>query len=163
MSALDPQALRKAFAAHPSGVVAVCATVGGERVGMAMSSFVPVSLSPPLVAVCVQATSSTWPLLARSPRLGVSVLAGHHAGAVRTLARKSGDRFEGVATWRGARGALYVEGSPLALEVSVHQTVQAGDHRVVLLAVHAVAGNGHVPPIVFHGSVLRTLGATSVA
>lgn len=70
MSALDGTALREAFAHVPSGVVAICADVDGERVGMAASTFVPVSLDPPLVSFCVQHTSTTWPRLSVLPHLG---------------------------------------------------------------------------------------------
>ena len=59
----DSTALRQAFGHIPSGVVAVCGYTGSERIGMAVSTFVPVSLDPPLVAFCVQTTSTTWPRL----------------------------------------------------------------------------------------------------
>ncbi|WP_041452215.1 flavin reductase family protein [Hoyosella subflava] len=155
--ALDPQALRGAFALHPSGVVAVCAIAAGERVGMAVSSFVPVSLEPALVAICIHNTSSTWPKLLCSEELGISVLGAGHAGAARTLASRSSDRFDGVETEPGPAGALFIAGSPMTLQVSVHDIVAAGDHQLVLLAVRdATVRDGHAP-LVFHRSELRPL------
>ena len=59
----DGDGLRRAFANFPSGVVAVCAEVDGVPHGLAVSTFVPVSLDPPLVSFCVQNSSSTWPRL----------------------------------------------------------------------------------------------------
>ena len=73
---VDKASLREAFGHFPSGVVAVCADVDGERIGMAASTFVPVSLEPPLVAFCVQNTSTTWPKLADLEHVGISVLGG---------------------------------------------------------------------------------------
>src|SRR5690606_13074244 len=66
--------LRRVYGAYPTGVTAVAGLVGGRPVGIAASSFVPVSLTPPLVSVCVAHTSTTWPLLRDLPRIGISVL-----------------------------------------------------------------------------------------
>ena len=51
---LSPASLREAFGHFPSGVIAIAAEVDGIRVGLAASTFVPVSLDPPLVSFCVQ-------------------------------------------------------------------------------------------------------------
>ena len=67
----SPAALRRAFSCFPSGVVAVCAHEGGSAfLGMAASSFSTVSLDPPLVSVCVQNTSTTWPRLRARATVG---------------------------------------------------------------------------------------------
>ena len=83
---LSPAALREAFGHFPSGVIAIAAEVDGVRVGLAASTFVPVSLDPPLVAFCVQNSSETWPKLKDLPALGISVLGESHDQAARTLA-----------------------------------------------------------------------------
>ena len=95
---LSPTTLREAFGHFPSGVIAIAAEVGGTRVGLAASTFVPVSLDPPLVSFCVQNTSETWPKLKDLPYLGISVLGEAHDEAARTLAAKTGDRFAGLET-----------------------------------------------------------------
>ncbi|NEW58792.1 flavin reductase family protein [Nocardia cyriacigeorgica] len=74
-SPADGAGLRREFANFPSGVVAVCARVDGVPHGMAVATFVPVSLDLPLVSFCVQNTSSTWPRLTTASRLGLSLLA----------------------------------------------------------------------------------------
>jgi flavin reductase (DIM6/NTAB) family NADH-FMN oxidoreductase RutF len=148
--------LRSAFGQFPSGVVAVCAEIDGVRVGLAASSFVAVSLDPPLAAFCIQHTSSTWPLLRAANRLGISVLGEEHESAVRTLAAKTGDRFAGLRTF-GA-GALFIEGATAHFDVTVHEEVPAGDHAIVLLRVNEAVVRPDAAPIVFHGSTLRRLG-----
>ena len=60
-SELTPASLREAFGHFPSGVIAIAAEVDGVRAGLAASTFVPVSLNPPLVSFCVQTPSETWP------------------------------------------------------------------------------------------------------
>src|SRR5689334_21946313 len=82
---LDDATLRRVFGCFPSGVIAVCASVDGEPLGMAASSFTTVSVAPPLVSICVQNSSTTWPRLRRRERLGISVLAEHHGDACLSL------------------------------------------------------------------------------
>ncbi|GAA2897887.1 flavin reductase family protein [Pseudonocardia halophobica] len=153
----DPGALRRTFACFPSGVVAVSALIDGVPVGMAASSFTSVSVDPPLVSVCVQDTSETWPRLRDRPRLGVSVLAEGHDETCRSLSRKHGDRFAGVDWEQTGHGAVVVHGSTAWLDCSVHAEVPAGDHGIVLLEIHGMKDSPDVPPLVFHGSRFRKL------
>ena len=44
---LSPTSLREAFGHFPAGVIAIAAEVDGVKVGLAASTFVPVSLDPP--------------------------------------------------------------------------------------------------------------------
>ncbi len=154
MSAAAPlahDALRAAFACFPSGVAAVCALADGVPVGMAVSSFTSVSLDPPLVSVCVQKSSATWPVLRTCPVLGISVLAEHQGHAGTSLARKTGDRFRGVHWRADERGAVVVENSAARFVTSIHREVEAGDHDLVLLAVESLE-SAVALPLVFHGS-----------
>jgi flavin reductase (DIM6/NTAB) family NADH-FMN oxidoreductase RutF len=138
-------------------VVAICAERDGERVGMAASTFVPVSLDPPLVAFCVQNFSMTWPRLATMPHLGLSVLGEAHDSAARVLAAKTGDRFEGLRTRTSDTGAVFLEDTGLWLDCSVTEQVLAGDHAIVVMTVNGLIMRPEVAPIVFHRSTFRRL------
>jgi flavin reductase (DIM6/NTAB) family NADH-FMN oxidoreductase RutF len=144
--------LRRAFGSFPSGVAAVCARVDKVPVGMAASSFTSVSVDPPLVSVCIQKTSSTWPVLRECARLGLSVLAENHDQAVRQLASKDGDRFAGVEWDAGPCDSLFIRGSSAWMEVSLFEEVPAGDHIIALLEVHGLDTAEHTLPLIFHGS-----------
>src|SRR6185295_6639944 len=131
-SDLSPTSLREAFGHFPAGVIAIAAEVDGIRVGLAASTFVPVSLDPPLVSFCVQNTSETWPKLKPLPSLGISVLGEAHDEAARTLAAKTGDRFAGLETVSRESGAVFVAGTSVWLESAIEQLVPAGDHTIVI-------------------------------
>ncbi|MEU0497278.1 flavin reductase family protein [Mycobacterium sp. NPDC006124] len=156
---LSPTSLREAFGHFPTGVIAIAAEVDGVRVGLAASTFVPVSLDPPLVSFCVQNTSTTWPKLKDLPFLGISVLGEAHDTAAKTLAAKTGDRFAGLETATSDRGALFIHGTSVWLESAIEQEVLAGDHTIVVLRVHDITIHDGVAPIVFHRSAFRRLGA----
>ena len=155
---LTPSSLREAFGHFPSGVVAIAAEIAGVREGLAASTFVPVSLEPPLVSFCVQNTSMTWPKLQTVPLLGISVLGEAHDDAVRTLAAKTGDRFAGLETVSRETGAVFIKGTGLWLESAIEQMIPAGDHTIVVLRVSEVTVDAGVAPIVFHRSAFRRLG-----
>lgn len=155
---LTPLSLREAFGHFPSGVVAIAAEVDGAREGLAASTFVPVSLEPPLVSFCVQNTSTTWPKLKGVPTLGISVLGETHDEAARTLAAKTGDRFAGLETVSSETGAVFIKGTALWLESAIEQMIPAGDHTIVVLRVSEVTVDAEVTPIVFHRSAFRRLG-----
>ncbi|WP_410631292.1 flavin reductase family protein [Amycolatopsis sp. cmx-4-83] len=160
MIALQPvtseSRLREAFGCFPSGVTAVCALIDGVPHGMAASSFTSVSLAPPLVSLCIQRTSSTWPRL-RDRRLGLSVLAEGQDDACRRLSSR-GDRFRGIPWQPGPDGGVFITGSSALLECSLEEEVPAGDHLIALLRIHGLH-TAETPPLVFHGSRFRRLAA----
>lgn len=153
----DSRTLRNAFGCYPTGVTAICAMIDGEPVGMAVSSFVSVSLDPSLVLICIQTTSTTWEKLKHVRRIGVSVLGEEQHRACSQLAAKSGDRFAGLDWLSTAGGAVLLEESAVSLECTIGETIVAGDHFLVLLKVEELNFQPRVNPLVFHGSRFRKL------
>jgi len=148
---LDPTALRQAFGIFPTGVVAVAALVDGEPVGLAASSFTSVSLDPPLVSFSVANTSKTWPDLRRAAHLGVTILAEQHGEVCRQLAGPVAERFESLVVSVSDDGALTLDEGLAQFDCTIHREVDAGDHVIVLLQLHAVE-QSHGQPLVFHRS-----------
>ncbi|GAB2742185.1 flavin reductase family protein [Salinifilum aidingensis] len=156
--AVDETGLRTAFGRFPSGVTAVSALDGrGAPIGIAASAFVPVSLDPPLVGLCVQHTSTTWPDLQLRPRIGLSVLGDSQNRACRQLAARSGDRFAGLSWQATDDGAVLLHGATTWLDCAVESTVSAGDHEVVLFRVHRQCVHPQHGPLVFHASSFHAL------
>lgn len=153
---LDPRALRDAFGVFPSGVVAVAAEVDGELTGLAASSFTSVSVDPPLVSFSIARTSKTWPDLRRAAHLGVTILAEHHGELCRQLAGPVERRFDGVALQVTPEGAVTLDEGVGRFDCTVHSEVDAGDHLIILLRLHAVA-HDLGQPLVFHRSAFGRL------
>ncbi len=153
----DPAHLRRVYGAFPTGVTAVAALVDGRPTGLAASSFTTVSLEPALVSVCVAHTSTTWPSLQTAPRLGISILSAGQGAIVRRLAARNVDRFAGVPFRTTQDGAILLDGASGWLEVSIDQQVRAGDHDIIVLAVHELNAEQGIGPLVFHASTFRNL------
>jgi flavin reductase (DIM6/NTAB) family NADH-FMN oxidoreductase RutF len=154
---LDPKRLREAFGVFPSGVVAVAAEVDGEHVGLAASSFTSVSLEPALVSFSVANSSKTWPALRRAGHLGLTILADHHGEVCRQLAGPVEARFEDLAVTTTGDGAVTLDDGLARFDCTVYREVEAGDHTIVLLELHAVetvpfSGTDASLPLVFHRS-----------
>jgi flavin reductase (DIM6/NTAB) family NADH-FMN oxidoreductase RutF len=147
-----PDTLRKVFSAFPSGVVSVAAHIDGAPVGLAASSFTSVSLEPALVSLSLANSSSTWPVLRRADRLGLSVLAAHHDLVCRQLAGPAESRFDGLGLRTSDTGAVLLADAVASFECSVAQEIPAGDHTIVLLRLHEIQDSGSSSPLVFHRS-----------
>jgi len=158
---LDPALLRAAFGTFPSGVVAVAAEVDQDLVGLAASSFTSVSIDPPLVSVSVARTSKTWPTLRRAARLGLTVLADHHGEVCRQLAGPVDRRFDGVAISATPHGAVTLDDGLARFDCSIYREIEAGDHVVVLLQLHAVDHADTSSPLIFHRSGFGRLAASA--
>jgi flavin reductase (DIM6/NTAB) family NADH-FMN oxidoreductase RutF len=157
---LDPDRLRRAFGIFPSGVVAVAARVEGRVLGLAASSFTSVSLDPPLVSINLAVSSKTWPDLRRADHLGVTILADHHDVVCRQLAGPVDQRFDGIPHTVAAGGAVTLDEGLAQFDCTVYREVDAGDHILVLLELHAVRHVEHSAagtPLVFHRSAFGKL------
>lgn len=157
---LDPVRLRQAFGVFPTGVVAVAAEVDGVLVGLAASSFSSVSLEPPLISFSIAAASKTWPDLRRADHVGVTILSSEHGQVARQLAGPVEYRFDDVAIGITRSGAVTIDGGIAFFDTTIYREVEAGDHTIVLLELHAV-GHPTSPepggPLVFHRSGFGSL------
>lgn len=153
---LDPAVLRHAFGTFPTGVVCVAALVEGMPVGLAASSFTSVSLEPPLVSFAIARTSKTWPDLRRATHVGVTILAEHHGAVCRQLAGEPAERFDGLAVSISEDGALTLDEGLARFDCTMYREVEAGDHLIVLLRLHAVE-HAAGQPLVFHRSAFGRL------
>ena len=135
--------LAEALSLLASGVTLVMVADGRDDIGVTVSAFCPVSLSPALVMVSLIAGSYPAEVLGRVDRFAVVLLtAGQRALAGRfAVAGRPGARLllEGIAHRRGElSGALIPGGGLAALECEVTRRLPAGDHMLALARVLAV-------------------------
>jgi len=135
----DPEAraaartFRDVLGCFASGITVVTTMSGGQPVGMTCQSFSSVSLEPPLVLFVPAKTSRAWPLIQRSGKFCVNVLAADQEHVSAQMATKGADKFAGV-DWHPATatGSPVIEGSLAHLDCTIHQVHEAGDHYVVI-------------------------------
>lgn len=128
----------------------------GEPAGMTATAFTSVSVSPPMVLVCVNAAAHTRRAIDRYTRFAVNVLAASQQSVAQRFASSGGDKFEGVRWHPGATGVPLLNGALATVECRVAQTVEAGTHLIyigVVLAGSSATGE----PLVYHEGSYRRL------
>jgi len=147
---IDPETYRELMAGFPSGVTVVTATdTGGRPVGLTVSAFCAVSLNPPLVLACVDNSSNTLPVIERTGRFVVNILAHGRGAIAKRFASKDDDKFTGIEYVPRPYGPVLVRDAAAHIGCSVHSQVSAGDHQVFLGRVHEGVIH-HERPLVYH-------------
>lgn len=159
MSSVEAQLFRHVLGHLPTGACVVT-TIGpsGHPLGLACNSFTSVSLSPPLVSFCPAKSSTTWPLMRPSGGFAVNVLSECQYDMCRQFSRRGVDRFAGVEWHESSRGNPLLDGALAWLDCEMVDEHDAGDHTIVVAAVHALDSPGTAGPlVVFRGRYGRLL------
>lgn len=150
--------LRRTFSHYPAGVVALIAEHDGLHSLVASTFTVGISAEPPLVSLAIQRTSSSWPVLRTAERIGISVFAADQEVLCRQLAGRDREhRFVDVPIRSTGTSARFVAGAAMWFECALWSEVDAGDHTIALLEVHALGADHDTEPLVFHASAFRGL------
>ncbi|WP_254552509.1 flavin reductase family protein [Kitasatospora sp. MMS16-BH015] len=165
----SPDEFRAALSQLASGVALVTAhdpeegAEGGDA-GMTATSFLSVSLEPPLVLISVREDSRMDEILGRVDSWAVSLLGEEQRALASRFAMKGrlSDRllFADTPHTRGPHtGAPLVEGALATVECRTEQRIPAGDHVLVLGRVleARVPGPADRPLLYFRGGY-RQLG-----
>lgn len=145
-----------------TGVTVVTTTDAGARpFGLAVNAYASVSLDPPLVLVCVQKTSTTYPSLFRSGHLGISILGCDQRNVLDVFATKSDDKFANFPWHSAPAGSPLIDGSAACMEAEIKERFQAKTHTVFMAKVTHVEVSESEPMIYKGGQVFdsRTLTA----
>lgn len=138
MTPLDPRELRSAFGAFMTGVTVVTARdKNGAPVGFTANSFTSVSLDPPLVLVCLANSSQNYGTLVQADGFAVNILAEAQVEVSNTFARPVADRFASIGWRDGPQGSPILDDVSAWFDCSMHKTVDAGDHVILIGQVEA--------------------------
>jgi flavin reductase (DIM6/NTAB) family NADH-FMN oxidoreductase RutF len=155
---IDADTYRQTCAQFATGVaVATVRATDGAPHGLTISSFTAVSISPPLILICIDFAGQALDHFRRGPYFAVSVLTDSQRELAVTFAEKPEGRFEGVAWRPGETGAPLLEGALSTIECRVEQVLDVGDHAVVFgEVVRAECHDGR--PLLYFNREYRALG-----
>jgi flavin reductase (DIM6/NTAB) family NADH-FMN oxidoreductase RutF len=148
-----PEQFRAALGQWPSGVSVVTSRAGGVPVGMTVSAFFSVSVTPPLVAVCLDKESATLEAISINRRFAVNVLSAEQSAlSDRFALAPELTRFDAVTLLDtpGATSPL-LAGAIVNLDCEVDATHGAGDHVLCVGRVLLALAHGG-EPLLFHAS-----------
>jgi flavin reductase (DIM6/NTAB) family NADH-FMN oxidoreductase RutF/DNA-binding GntR family transcriptional regulator len=143
-AAFDGTVFRRVISNFMSGVVVITTTHDGVPHGMTVSAVSSLSLDPPMLLVCLNASSATQEAVRAAGRFAVNILAEHQGHVAEQFARPGAeDKFTGLALRDGSTGVPVLPGALATVECRVVEVVSGGTHRVFLAeAVHAEATEG---------------------
>ncbi len=155
---VDAESFKQALASWASGVTIITSRHADHVHGMTVSAFCSVSLSPPLVMVCLDKASNTLELVEAAKVFSVNVLAqGQEELSHRFASEEHEDvRFEGLDCEQGANGCPHIPGAVSTMDCRVVDTLDAGDHVIYIGEVDAAQFTDRLP-LVYLRAAYRSL------
>jgi flavin reductase (DIM6/NTAB) family NADH-FMN oxidoreductase RutF len=131
----------------------------GHPVGMTASSLASVSLTPPLVSVCVDVSADMHRALSSSGDFVINILAAGQVELSHRFARlPAEERFQGVRWRETADGLIVLAGVLAHIECDRFADFPLGDHTLFVGRVTGGAATEAEPLLYFrgdYGSLLR--------
>src|SRR5262245_44228566 len=95
--AFDPKELRRVMGCFATGVTVVTTRdAEGRPYGLTANAVTSVSLSPPLLLVCIDRKSESFPHFVNSGVFAINILAEHQEELSRRFATTGGEKFAGL-------------------------------------------------------------------
>ncbi len=148
MPAVTDEGFKQTLRRFASGVTIVTMRQGEDIHGITVSAFMSVSLTPPLVQVCISKTAKSHAKLESTEKYGVSILAqgqervsNHFAGWDDDL-KPEFDDLDGFPVIKGALGQMLCQ--------TVNK-VDAGDHTIFIGQIEQINWQEGLPLIYFNG------------
>jgi flavin reductase (DIM6/NTAB) family NADH-FMN oxidoreductase RutF len=162
MSATQAE-FRRAMGCFATGVTILTLDNNGEVHGMTANAFASVSLTPPLVLVCVDHKAQTHAHLHAKKRFGVNVLAENQRSISEYYADSGRTSHEmdksGAAFDRTRHGTPVLHGALAYLECRLHTAQDAGDHTIFIAEVEDLVVREGNPLLFFRGQY-RAIGSS---
>jgi flavin reductase (DIM6/NTAB) family NADH-FMN oxidoreductase RutF len=140
---LDIAEFRKALGAFVTGVTVVT-TLSRDGIprGLTANSFTSVSLQPPLILVCLARTAASHRVFTEAEAFAVSILSKEQRLISSKFASSRSDKFVDVEWHSAVTGSPIIKFSSAWLDCVRHDTIDAGDHTIL---VGRVEDFGHGP------------------
>jgi flavin reductase (DIM6/NTAB) family NADH-FMN oxidoreductase RutF len=156
--AIEKNELRRVMGHFATGVTVITSVrSSGQIHGLTANAFTSVSLTPPLLLVCIDKKAESYPCFDESRVFTVNVLAADQEALSRRFAVTGGDKFDGVSYKVGANGAPILDGALAYLECRVTEKIDGGDHTIYIGEIQQAETKEGKPLLFFRGGY-RELG-----
>lgn len=155
----DERRFRDALGAFPTGVAVVTGIdETGERLGMTVSSFNSVSMSPPLVLFSVARRAHSFAAWTQISNYAVNILSQEQEAISNRFARPLADKWSELVVLDGLAGVPLLPNSLITFECEAYAHYEGGDHDIFVgkvVALHTHAKKDEQPLIFFGGRYRR--------
>ncbi len=164
---VNPDSFRQAMSRFASGVTVVTArtskTQGGTPVGVTVSAFSSLSLTPPLILVCLDNATANLNAYIEGPGFCVNILAAGQEDASNAFAFPGPvPPFECIDNIDGALGIPILTGTVATLECTPHAVYPGGDHQILIGHVEHASWRMEPAPLLYAAGGYRALAGADV-
>ena len=154
---VDATDFRNAMARFAAGVTVVTTKdAEGRATGFTASAFSSLSLTPPLVLVCLDKRADCWDAFMAASEFAISILAAGQGDVAMRFATKGIDKFLDAPVTPGAvTGMPLVNGAMVHLECRMWDKPEGGDHTILIGEVLRAASHSDDPLLHFNRSFGR--------
>jgi len=158
---VEPQQFRQALSKFASGVTVISTLTRDKTpLGVTVSAFTSLSLSPPLILICLDQATSQLNAYTESTAFCVNILAVGQDWISNAFAYPGPTPpFDSVPYVPGKLGIPVIEGASAALECHTEAVYPGGDHQIVVGNVAHASWNDRLEPLVYVAGRYRTLAA----
>lgn len=154
---------------HLAGGVSVITVGSGERrSGLTATAVKSLAIEPPTVIICVNRSSSSWPLLVEHRAFGVNILSAHHKELAERFSGfggiKGADRYAGAAWSKLVTGVPLLADAIAALDCELEEVIERHSHAIVLgrvVGVITAPNAADANPLIYWRNGMRGLGVTA--
>lgn len=137
-----------------TGVTIVTASAAeGMPVGMTVSSFNSVSLTPPLVLWSMAHQTSSMPVFGQCTHYAIHVLTVEQRLLAERFATRGVDRWADLDWQRSARGVPLITGAAAVFECRNRSQYVEGDHTIFVGEVERCSHLKGAAPLLYHGGM----------
>jgi len=155
----DPTMLRKVMGLFATGVTIITTRdQSGNPYGLTANAVTSLSLSPPLLLICVDRKAETFPHFFDSKIFVLNILSQDQETLSRRFATTGGDKFSGVPWRPGALGTPILEETLGYIECRIVETLEGGDHVIHIGQVEDAESRDGRPLIFFRGKYRQLVG-----
>lgn len=148
---------RNALSRFPSGVnVVTTLDATGRPHGITVSAFCSVSLTPPLVLICIEKTTPSHDAFAASNVFVVNMLSDTQQHLSEQFSVPAVDKFEDVDFRDGIGGVPVLKEALASIECRLRNAYDGGDHTIYVGEIEMLTVN-EGEPLVYHQGDYRKL------
>lgn len=138
-----------------TGITVITSVHDQEPVGFTCQSFSALAMKPPMILLCPQKSSTSWPRIRKAGTFVVNVLAADQRWISDSFARSGTDKFAGVEYSVTSRDLPVIDRSLAWIECDIAEEIDAGDHTIVVGSIQEFGRGKAGDPLLFHrGSYL---------
>ncbi len=137
---------------HATSVALISVQLKSRPHFMTATSFVPVSLQPPLALFCVNRNNDTHHLIDVANIVGISLLSHGQERIAQRFSTKGPERhqYDDLALVSGPCGAPLVSTAGATMELRLSQRYEAGDHSIFVGEITSANARSEAAPLLYY-------------